>query len=195
MRNYNRTELLAALSDAKGYAVLRNRILQHLWMGHRTIRWGLGVDIFQDAVLAYLKAAGRYEERANHGNIFIAICYQRAVDRIRQMSAEERRIALHFNAFPTGKHPLEVGASSDPTAELESLEVNDVLKQEIERMTPYYRNAMEALMASSSYEEAVSVSGIKLNTLKPAIHRARQILIRRARIRMLLEAYGIPMPS
>lgn len=176
-------ELLERLAagDAEALAVIFRR---HHGTVYRFSRQMLGSketaeDVTQDVFVALVKNAGRFNPAVASLSTYL---YGIARNMVLQRYKRGRlRIEVNIDAIgPEDQSALAV--SSDPADTLSRLEMTRQLRLAILRLPVHYREVVVLCELNGlSYEEAASVAGCPIGTVRSRLNRARNMLIRRCR--------------
>ncbi len=140
-------------------------------------------DVTQDVFVALTKSAGRFNpEVASLSTYLYGIARNLVLQRYKRRRA---RIEVNIDAA-AGEHEAAFATSSDPAETLARAHATRQLRLAILRLPVHYREVVVLCELNGlSYEDAATIAGCPVGTVRSRLSRARQILIERCRMILL----------
>ena len=136
-------------------------------------------DVTQDVFVALTKSAGRFSpEVASLSTYLYGIARNLVLQRYKK---SRTRMEVNIDDV-AGEHEAAFATSNDPTDAISRAQAMRQLRQAILRLPVRYREVVVLCELNGlSYEEAATIAGCPIGTVRSRLSRARQMLIARCR--------------
>jgi len=176
-----------AAGDREALAIIFRR---HQGTVYRFSRQMLGSkeaaeDVTQDVFVALTRAAGRFNPSVASLSTYLYGIARNLV--LQRYKRNRSRLEVNIDAI-AAEDSAELATSSDPADSISRDEMTRQLRRAILRLPVHYREVVVLCELNGlSYEEAATVAGCPIGTVRSRLNRARQMLIARCRALMNAE--------
>jgi RNA polymerase sigma-70 factor, ECF subfamily len=142
----------------------------------------LAEDVTHDVFIALMRDGHQFDpSRGNLAGYLIGIARHCALKRLRR---ERSFVSISDDGEEGGGAPIgldeKLVAAEDPFADLTRSETIDLVRQAVMALPEHYREVVALCsLGELSYEQAASVIGCPVGTVRSRLNRAREILVRK----------------